>query len=85
MKDLIIIEEKNNKLEFVVKLSQEIAHAIKIYCETIEVKPEQFIRDAIMKDLIRTYVDLQREDYIYKFVPPSQLGPDKSQLSYHSS
>ncbi len=36
-----------------------------IYSKTIEIEPEQFIRDAIVKDLIRTYVDLQSEDYIY--------------------
>ncbi|KKN06488.1 hypothetical protein LCGC14_1076800 [marine sediment metagenome] len=65
MKDLIIIEEKNNKAEFLVKLSQEIAHVVKIYCDTIEINPEQFIRDAIVKGLIQTYVDLQSEEYIY--------------------
>ena len=59
MKDLIIFEEKNNKSEFVVKLSQEIAHVFIIYCETIEIDHEQFIKDAIVKDLIKTYIDLK--------------------------
>lgn len=52
-------------MEFTVRLSQELAQAVNIYCEIIEIEPEPFIRDAIVKDLIRTYVDLQREDYIY--------------------
>ncbi len=65
MKDLIIIEKKNNKSELVVKLSQGNANAIKTYCETIEIESKQFIRDVIVKDLIRTYVELQSEDFIY--------------------
>lgn len=48
-----------------VQLSRDIAKALKVYCETIEIEPEQFINDAIVKDLIQTSVDLQSEEYIY--------------------
>jgi len=65
MKEEITIERKRDKSEFLVKLSQEIANAVEIYCETIEIRPEQFIRNAVVKDLIRTFVNIQSEDYIY--------------------
>ena len=56
---------KNNSVDFLIKSPQVVVDAIKIYCETIEIKPEQFIKDAIVKDLIHTYGDLQSEQYIY--------------------
>ncbi len=48
-----------------VQLSRDIAKALNVYCEIIEIEPEQFIKDAIVKDLIQTSVDLQSEEYIY--------------------
>jgi len=65
MKKLIIFEEQNKYFEFSVKLSSDIAHSLKIYCETIEIDPEMFIKDTIVKDLIQTYVNLQSEEHIY--------------------
>ena len=56
---------ENSSVEFLIKSPQVVVDAIKIYCETIEIKPEQFIKDAIVKDLIHTYGDLQSEEYIY--------------------
>lgn len=47
------------------QLSQEFAHAANIYCETIEIDFEQFIRDAIVEKLIHSYGDIRSEDYIY--------------------
>ena len=60
-----IVRNKDDSTEFTVRLSEKFAQAVNIYCETIEIGPEEFIRDAIVKDLIRTYLDVQREDYIY--------------------
>ncbi len=47
------------------QLSQEFIQAVNIYCETIEIEPEQFIRDAIVEKLIHSYGDIKSEDYIY--------------------
>ena len=65
IKKEVIVRNKDKITEFTVRLSQEFAQTVNIYFETIEIEPEQFIRDAIVKDLIRTYLDVQREDYIY--------------------
>lgn len=65
MKKITVIEKRNKISEFTVKLSGDIAHSLKIYCETIEIEPEMFIKDAIVKDLIQTYVGLQSEKFIY--------------------
>ncbi len=64
IKKVVIVRNKDDNPKFTVRLSQELAQAINIYCETIEMKPEQFIKDAIVKDLMRTYVVLQPENYI---------------------
>ncbi len=65
VKKVVIVRKKIVSTKFTLRLSQEFAQAVNIYCKTVEIKPKKFIRDAIVKDLIRTYVDLQREDYIY--------------------
>ena len=61
---MIVIERGNRCTDFSVKISQEVAKAIKVYCETIEMKSIQFIRDAIVEKLIHSYVDIESEDYI---------------------
>ena len=62
---MINVRNRDDSIKFTVRLSQKFAQTVNIYCETIEINPEQFIRDAIVKDLIRTYVELQSEDFIY--------------------
>lgn len=61
---MIVIERGNHCTDFLIKISQEVANAIKVYCETIEMKSIQFVRDAIVEKLIHSYVDIESEDYI---------------------
>lgn len=65
IKKVVIVRNKDENTEFTVRLSQGFAQAVNIYCNTIEIEPKQFVRDAIVKDLIRTHVELQSEEYIY--------------------
>ena len=65
IKKVIIVRNKDDNTKFVAQLSKEFAQAVNIYCETIEINPEQFIRDAIVEKLIHSYVDIKSEDFIY--------------------
>ena len=58
-------KRKIRNQKFTVSLSKEITNAVQIYCETIEIEPKEFIRDAIVKDLMRTYTEIQSEEFIY--------------------
>lgn len=65
MRNITIMKKENKNIEFTVKLSANAGPILKIYCETIENEPEMFIKDAIVKNLIQTYIVLQLEEYIY--------------------
>lgn len=65
IKKVVIVRSKYDNTKFVVQLSQEFGQAVNIYCETIEIEPEQFIRDAIVEKLIHSYGDIKSENYIY--------------------
>lgn len=58
-------KKENKSVKFSVKISQPVAEAVIIFCETIEIDPKEFIRDAIVEKLLRTHVELKSEDYIY--------------------
>lgn len=62
---MVFVRNKDDSQGFTVRVSQELTQAVNIYCETIEIESKQFIRDAIVEKLIRTYVELKSEDYIY--------------------
>ncbi len=55
----------HDNTKFVVQLSQEFAQVVHFYCETIEINPEQFIRDVIVEKLIHSYRDIKSEDNIH--------------------
>jgi len=62
---LFLREKTNKNSKFKINFAQELTNVIDIYCKTIEISPEEYIKDAITKDLIRTFVDIQPEEYIY--------------------
>ena len=40
----VIGRNKDDNTKFTVRLSHKLARVVKIYCETIEIKPKQFIK-----------------------------------------
>ena len=38
---------------------------INLYCKSIEIKPEKFIRDAVIKELISVFVKIQTEKCVW--------------------
>jgi len=65
MKNTTKVENENQNEKFLVSFPKPIANGIKVYCDTMEVEPERFINDAVVKDLIRTFLNVQREDYMH--------------------
>jgi len=55
----ISITSKENRVELLNKVIAQLEHF------HLKNNSKQFIRDVIVKDLIRTYVELQSEDFIY--------------------
>ena len=80
-----IIKSKMNPSTFSVSLPPKISNAVKIYCETIEIEPKEFITDAIVKDLIRTHAELKSEEFIYMAtkVPEVKKPFKKSHVKNH--
>ena len=65
IKKIGITRKKGKSVKITVRLPQDLARSVNVYCETIEIEPEQFIRDAIVEKLIHSYGDIKSEDYIY--------------------
>lgn len=55
----ISITSKENRVELLNKVIAQLEHF------HLKNNSKQFIRDVIVKDLIRTYVELQSEVFIY--------------------
>jgi len=56
--------ERENSGTFVVRFSQEYSEALRTYCNVERCKPEQFIKDAVIAELIERYVILSDEEYV---------------------
>ncbi|TXT63693.1 MAG: hypothetical protein BAJALOKI1v1_680006 [Promethearchaeota archaeon] len=56
--------ERENSETFIAHLSHEYSEAIRSYCRVEKCTPEQFIKDAVIGELIERYVILNDEEYV---------------------
>jgi hypothetical protein len=56
--------DREDSETFIVHFSQEYSEALKIYCNAESCIPEQFIKDAVIAELIERYIILSNEEYV---------------------